>query len=472
MNDRIIDILIEIRDRYGDMIFYNHQKTKNLIHDLAPGMQKERIHICQFLELNGYFQLKYAGHAFYITRTRLIQSYIATYAVNESVAQWVVDVFSEVLGYSDFNNMDAMIHKEETEKAKAEDITEEKKEESNNTEVSDIIAEDIVEKKPSPQINKAPIKAKASNKPPSQKIGVKGTSPLAGFGAEPQGLDLKKRIAADMHSLAVMPDGTVRAAGPNDYGQCDVDEWKDICAVAAGPGFSVGLKNDGRVVIAGRKNYGHGNVIWWRDIVAISAGARHIVGLRADGLVMAAGQNRNGECNVRSWRNIIGVSAGYMCTFGIKKDYKVLIKGNVKGAKLDVGGLSGIQDIVNPYPYRALALKRDGRLLAVRQSGQSDEAADMLQKSVNKWRDVKQVSAGPDYFAGLFGDGTVRVLAYYWVSSGIECNPDDWSDMLAIAAGRFHLIGVRKDGHMTAVMMHPSKAMNKGQCKVRDWRLL
>ena len=482
MNDRIIDILIDIKDRYGDMIFYNHQKTKNLLHDLAPGMQKERIHISQFLEINGYFQLKYAGHSYPITRSRLVYSYIGTYAVNEAVAEWVVDVFGELLGYSDFKDVDKMIRQEESRQE--EGRQEEGRPEKTNKERPN---EEKANEKPSKEQTKEP-KAKnpsqqaastAQNKtPPQQKMGVKGASPLAGIGAGPQGLglglkplDFKNRIAADMHSIAVMADGTVKAVGPNDDGQCDVSEWRDIKAVAAGPGYSVGLKEDGRVVTAGRNNFGQRKVVWWRDIVAISAGARHILGLRADGIVVATGQNRNGECNIRSWRNIVGVSAGYLCTFGIKKDYRVLMKGNIKGSKLEVSGLTAVQDIVNPYPYRAVALKRNGRLLALRQSGGNDEAADMLQRSLDRWQDVKQLSAGPDYFAGLFADGTVRVLAYYWVASGIECNPDDWVDMVAIAAGRFHLIGVRKDGSMTAVMMHPSKTMNKGQCKVRDWRL-
>ena len=433
MNNRIIDTLQEIQDQYGDMVFYNQQKVKNLLNDLAPGLQKERIHIIQFLEINGYFQLKYAGHSYPLVRARLAQSYASTYAVHDSVAIWILDVFSELLGFSDFENMDDMLKEDEN-----------------------FVIENAPEAPPEPEPKPEPEVIKPVKKAiPLVSTPVK--PPIAGpIVSGP----ISTRIAADMHSIAILPNGRVVAAGPDKDGQCNVHEWRDIVAVAAGPGFSVGLKVDGRVIASGLNRYGQCNVRLWHDVIKISVGARHTVGLKRDGTVVATGQNKHGECDVSRWRNIIHVSAGYMCTFGIKKDHSVLVAGAIKEVKM-----SGVQDIVNPYPYRALALKKNGRLAAIRQD-------DTLKNSISKWRGVKQISAGPDYFAGLFKDGTVRVLAYYWVPSGIELSPNDWTDITAIAAGRFHLLGVKKDGSIMAVMMHPGRDMNKGQCNVKGWSLI
>ncbi|MBQ6207692.1 MAG: hypothetical protein IJK52_11515, partial [Oscillospiraceae bacterium] len=36
------------------------------------------------------------------------------------------------------------------------------------------------------------------------------------------------------HTVGLRIDGTVAAVGWNDYGQCDVSDWRDITAVAAG----------------------------------------------------------------------------------------------------------------------------------------------------------------------------------------------------------------------------------------------
>ena len=471
MNDRIIDILADIKDQFGDMVFYNHQKTKNLMHDLAPGLQKERIHVGQFLELNGYFQLKYAGHSYPIVRARLVQSYANTYAVPESVAIWVVDIFSNLLGFGDFDDVNKMLYKEDK-----------------TTEYEPQIPapDDLIPLMDVPKI--VPVKQREPKKytPPIVKPvyitpiipskikakteGLKGTSPLTEGveGSTLQGIELKTKIAADMHSVAVMPDGTVRAVGPYKDGQCEVNKWRNIIAVSAGPFFTVGLREDGTVVACGKNDYGQCNVGKWRDIVKISCGARHTVGLRADGTVVAAGQNRYGECDVTSWRNIEHISAGYLATFGIKKDHGVLVKGYVKPGSLK--HLEDISDIANPYPYRTLVLKRNGRLDVVGDKKTAD--VEKLLLSISKWRGLVQISAGPDYFVGLFKDGTVRVLAFYWIPNGIECNTMGWTDIEAIAAGRFHLLGVKKDGSMVSTMMHPSWTMNKGQCRVGNWMLI
>ncbi len=36
------------------------------------------------------------------------------------------------------------------------------------------------------------------------------------------------------HTIALTEEGKVLAAGSNEYGQCDVVEWENITAIAAG----------------------------------------------------------------------------------------------------------------------------------------------------------------------------------------------------------------------------------------------
>ncbi|AGA58083.1 hypothetical protein Theco_1961 [Thermobacillus composti KWC4] len=74
--------------------------------------------------------------------------------------------------------------------------------------------------------------------------------------------------------------------------------------LAAGRRHTVGLREDGTVVAAGNNAYGQCNVDEWRDIVAIAAGCAHTVALRADGTVVAAGSNEYGQCDVSGWSGI------------------------------------------------------------------------------------------------------------------------------------------------------------------------
>ena len=74
--------------------------------------------------------------------------------------------------------------------------------------------------------------------------------------------------------------------------------------MTAGAYTTVGLRGDGTAIAAGWNEFGQCNVEGWSDIVAVAAGSRHTAGLRADGTVIAVGDNYEGQCNVENWANI------------------------------------------------------------------------------------------------------------------------------------------------------------------------
>ena len=56
------------------------------------------------------------------------------------------------------------------------------------------------------------------------------------------------------------------AVGHNGYGQCNVSDWTDIIAVAAGRNHTVALDRSGRVFAAGDNTYGQCSVADFTDI--------------------------------------------------------------------------------------------------------------------------------------------------------------------------------------------------------------
>ncbi|WP_371744523.1 hypothetical protein [Georgenia sp. TF02-10] len=52
--------------------------------------------------------------------------------------------------------------------------------------------------------------------------------------------------AGSYHTVGVTASGQVLAAGDNSHGQCDVGDWENIVAVAAGS-TTLGLRDDGTV---------------------------------------------------------------------------------------------------------------------------------------------------------------------------------------------------------------------------------
>ncbi len=54
--------------------------------------------------------------------------------------------------------------------------------------------------------------------------------------------------AGGYNTTGLNSDGTVVAAGDNEYGQSDIADWTDIVQLTVGVGHTVGLKSDGKAV--------------------------------------------------------------------------------------------------------------------------------------------------------------------------------------------------------------------------------
>lgn len=163
--------------------------------------------------------------------------------------------------------------------------------------------------------------------------------------------DIVAIAAGSRHTVGLKRDGTLIATEIFD----DEKNWTDIIAVAAiGGQKTIGLKKDGTVLMAGKNDYGRCEVNDWRNIVSISAGTAHVVGLKADGTVVATMcRNREdsecGQCNVGEWTDIVAVEAGHFHTVGLKKDGTVVsTKIESKGEEIlkEITDVSDWQDII------------------------------------------------------------------------------------------------------------------------------
>jgi len=76
--------------------------------------------------------------------------------------------------------------------------------------------------------------------------------------------------------------------------------------------------------------------------------------------------------------------------------------------------------------------------------GENDEG----RCNVGSWTDIVQVAAGRWHTVGLKDDGTV--VAVGDKASG-QCNVGGWSDITWVAAGMYHTVGLKTDGTVVAV---------------------
>jgi len=255
--------------------------------------------------------------------------------------------------------------------------------------------------------------------------------------------------AGDDHTVGLRADGTVVAAGDNNYGQCNVGNWKDIVSVAGGEDHSVGLTSTGTAVAVGRNNYGQCNVSNLDGITAVSAGYDHTVLLKEDGTVVAVGDNSKGQCNVSSWSNIVAVCAGNYHTVGLRADGTVVLAGN----SYDVSSWNDIVDIAAGLDY-TIGLKSDGTVVA---KGENDSG----QCNVGSWSDIIKISAGEDHTVGLMSNGSVVAVGYNTYN---QCNVSSWENVLHITAGEDHTVGIMEDGTVVSLGYN-----GFGQCDTSSW---
>jgi hypothetical protein len=244
-------------------------------------------------------------------------------------------------------------------------------------------------------------------------------------------------VAKGWHFVGLKSDGTVVAVGDNRHNECDVGDWHNIVAIAAGDAHTVGLKSDGTVVAVGSNRHGQCNVSGWTDIIAISAGKYHTIGLKSDGTVVAAGDNSFEQCNVNEWSDIVAISTGHSHTVGLKSDGTVVTTGNFGNFNREQHDVSEWSDIVavSAGYHRTMGLKSDGTAVVV----------GLMAHDISGWNNLISVNAG--HTIGLKSNGTI-ITAYpdsYFLDT---YNPMDWCDIIEIATGTRdnNIVGLKSDG--------------------------
>lgn len=307
----------------------------------------------------------------------------------------------------------------------------------------------------------------------------------------------------ERHTVGLKVDATVVAVGSNEFGQCNVSNWRNIVAVSAGGYHTVGLKSDGTVVATGKNDVGQCGVDGWTDIVAVAAGYWHTVGLRADGTVVAVGLNSSGQCNVNDWTDIVAVAADLRHTVGLRADRTVVAVGEKRifekkfeavnfwgpfdstslfGRVDNVGGWTDIVAVAAGHSH-IVGLKADGTVMAIGEKDDSREESILLknnvrmnlnfpidygQCNVGDWTDIVAIAAGGYYTVGLKVDGTVVVAGGNRMSSrGIERSIENWRDIYAISVDTNNAMGLKADGTVVAAVVYAGY----GQCNTDDWKL-
>jgi alpha-tubulin suppressor-like RCC1 family protein len=96
------------------------------------------------------------------------------------------------------------------------------------------------------------------------------------------------------------------------------------------------------------------------------------------------------------------------------------------------------------FPARAVGLRSDGTVLTTPLTWVDGP-------DPSGWTDIIQVAAGADHVVGLKADGTVVASRYDLARDDGQCDVGDWSNIVEVTAGSSFTVGVRADGTAVAV---------------------
>lgn len=272
-----------------------------------------------------------------------------------------------------------------------------------------------------------------------------------------------------VNDVLLRSDGTLRSPEFSNINpasiQAAISGWSNITSIALGTDHIVGLCRDGSVKAAGSNNYGQCNVQSWSNMIAIAAGYYYTVGLCADGTVKAVGLNLptyslnasdlrivkaaelNGTalcCNVSSWKNITAIDASWCHTVALSSDGRVHAVGRNQEGQCNVHGWTGITAIA-AGSYHTVGLRRDGTVCAV---GNNDQG----QCNVQSWRNIIAIATRPDHTLGLCADGTVKATG---TNRFGPLNLAQWTNVASLFTHYQYSLGICADG--TIVCTDPKR---------------
>jgi len=409
---QITDALQTLKQGFGASIFSNPKLFQNAVSDLRiaeNGIVIKNLLITAICELNAYTRLEKALADGNLMSVENLATEMSTdYSIDKSAAKMVIDSIAEMCGYE--------------------------------PKIS-LAADGIL----------MPMSAISPKLAKVQELRKYRDCIAAGLG----------------YTLGLRTDGTVKGVGQNHYGQCDVEDWTGIVAIAADYWVSVGLKADGTVIDIG--NRGEANLKLysglvvdkcrqsstqkWREIVAISTGNGFITGLKSDGRVVIARLFGHEE------KDLDPLEVYYLDESGdvVAIDGQTMLKsdGTVKAS--DTYDTKGWRNIIaiGEGNQHIVGLTADGTVVA---TGNNNEG----QCDVGDWSDIVDIKARENHTAGLKSDGTVVCAGKDWFGAR---NTRSWQNIIAISVGRDHTVGLKKDGTIVAV----GKNYN-GECNVGNFK--
>lgn len=226
--------------------------------------------------------------------------------------------------------------------------------------------------------------------------------------------------------IYIQDSGAIGFSGSNTNGQLDNLAVTSAIKVCEGDGFSAVLNEDGSVVTSGMISKNAKEVESWRNIIDIAAGNNHLAGLDSNGRVYCVGDSE--ACDIAGTRSVTKIFATDNATIALNEIGTLSYSGSLIGSSY-LGDFLNIKDIASSENILAI-LNSEDTLNVYSKSGSYLKS--------ETWTELVDVACGNDFVAALDKYGKVYIEID---NDEISEQVSEWSNIIAIAAGKDYLIG-------------------------------
>jgi len=252
-------------------------------------------------------------------------------------------------------------------------------------------------------------------------------------------------------------------------------DWRRVVDVGCGHGYIAGLTSEGRVLIAAEHApHGLREALQWRDVLSLCCGPRHLVGVTRGGQVLACGEDGDKQCAsaahfalFRDIRQLYGYGR-----YDRQLEGEILLSRTSAPVEPDTPTVRVLTHAAAKGRFavgmaHTLCLTDTNRILA-------EGANDCGQCDLRSGEAVSYVAAGPYRSAAILPNGHLLMTGRNSLgqSDAQKLNREletvdktcryEWKQ---VACGMAHTVALRSDGRVYAIGSNPD-----GRCDTRQWR--
>ena len=250
------------------------------------------------------------------------------------------------------------------------------------------------------------------------------------------------------HLVCLKSDGTVAAKGSNEYGQCNVSDWKDIVAVKTSENYTIGKKTDGHFVIATNDEKlakSFGEII--NKTTADMPAADSPLDILSEKMKLA-----NEQARTFSYSFIVLPEKTCNSFAYIDDDHRARLFTIDNSTLTEETSRLNSNENLNAIHFGGagnslVGLKSDGTVAYLFNSEPDSGRREKIQQGIKEWKDLTRVIAGDQYLLGLKDDGTVVTAGD---SDNAVLRVKDWTDIREIGTDGSITLGLNSKNTLFA----------------------